>query len=65
MLVALANDGIPVAGWILDPASNRFCSAQQGKDAAVSGASFTALGWRGPVVAVTRLLAGAARRKLC
>ncbi|MES2301750.1 MAG: inositol monophosphatase family protein [Pseudomonadota bacterium] len=64
MLVALADGGVPVAGWLLDPLSGRFCSAQAGKGAMVDGARFTVPADANErlIVAVTRLFADQARR---
>lgn len=59
MLVALADQGRPVAGWILDPVTDRFCAAQAGFGATIDGARFRvpeAMPLR-PLVAVTRLFA--------
>ena len=33
MMVALVEDGVPLAGWLLDPASGRLCHAERGKGA--------------------------------
>ncbi len=65
MLVALADGGVPVAGWILDPLSGRFCSAQAGQGAAIDGMRFTAPADADgrPLVAVTRLFADPVRRE--
>ena len=64
MLVALADHGRPVAGWIYDPVGDRMCSAQRGQGAFVDGQPFTAPAWQGgrATVAVTRLFAQAERR---
>lgn len=37
MMIALVDDGVPLAGWILDPVSGRMCAAEQGKGATVDG----------------------------
>ena len=65
ILVALAQDGIPVAGWILDPLTDRLCSAQQGRGAKIDGVDFTAPVWGGdvPKVAITRLFADPIQRQ--
>lgn len=65
LLVALAHDGIPVGGWILDPLSGRFCSAQQGRGARMNGNLFYSPIYKGgnPTVAVTRLFADMAHRQ--
>lgn len=60
ILVALANDGIPIGGWILDPLSGRLCSARRGGGAWIDGERFVApfapMAAK-PKVAVTRLFA--------
>jgi len=33
MMVALVEDGVPIAGWILDPVSGRLCHAERGAGA--------------------------------
>lgn len=37
MMVALIDDGVPLAGWILDPLSGRLCHAEQAKGAYCDG----------------------------
>ncbi len=37
MMIALVEDGVPVAGWILDPLSDRLCAAMRGKGATLDG----------------------------
>lgn len=37
MMVALVEDGQPVAGWILDPLRGRLCHAERGKGATCDG----------------------------
>lgn len=66
ILVSLAEHGIPVAGWILDPLSGRLCHARRGGGAWIDGERFItpALPDRvKPQVAVTRLFADAQRRQ--
>jgi fructose-1,6-bisphosphatase/inositol monophosphatase family enzyme len=66
MLVALADHGVPVAGWILDPLSGRLCHARRGGGAWIDGESFvtpSAPAGARPKVAVTRLFANAQRRQ--
>ncbi len=66
MLVALADHGVPVAGWILDPLSGRLCHARRGSGAWIDGESFvtpSAPAGARPKVAVTRLFADAQRRQ--
>lgn len=64
MLVALAHEGVPVAGWIYDPVNERLCSAHAGHGATIDGAPFKASQdvTARPLVAVTRLFAQEARR---
>lgn len=38
MMVALVEDGIPLAGWMLDPQSGRLCHAERGKGETCDGA---------------------------
>ena len=38
MMVALVEDGVPLAGWILDPVSGRLCHAERGAGATCDGA---------------------------
>ena len=66
ILVALADGGIPVGGWILDPLSGRLCSAQRGAGAWIDGQRFTVPALSSstlPTVAVTRLFADADERR--
>lgn len=37
MMIALVEDGEPLAGWILDPPSNRLCHAERGRGASCDG----------------------------
>lgn len=37
MMVALVEDGVPIAGWILDPVSGRLCHAERGAGATCDG----------------------------
>lgn len=37
MMVALVEDGVPLAGWMLDPLSGRLCHAARGKGANCDG----------------------------
>ncbi len=37
MMIALVEDGEPMAGWILDPLSGRLCSAERGRGATCNG----------------------------
>lgn len=38
MMVALVEDGVPLAGWILDPVTGRLCHAEHGAGASCDGA---------------------------
>lgn len=64
MLVALADNGRPIAGWIYDPVADRLCSAHSGRGAFVDGQLIRSPEWQGDraTVAVTRLFAQAERR---
>lgn len=64
MLVALAEHGRPVAGWIYDPVADRMCSAHRGRGAFVDGQPVQSPEWQGgkAKVAVTRLFAQPERR---
>ena len=64
MLVALAEQGRPVAGWIYDPLADRLCSAHRGHGAYVDEDRFRVPAWPGgrATVAVTRLFAQDERR---
>ena len=42
MMVALVEDGEPLAGWILDPLSGRLCHAERGRGALCDGQPVTA-----------------------
>lgn len=65
ILVALAEEGIPIGGWILDPLTGRFCSARIGAGAMIDGAPVRAgaQARTRPQIAVTRLFADPARRE--
>ncbi|MYL98815.1 inositol monophosphatase [Novosphingobium sp. FGD1] len=65
ILVALAEEGIPVGGWILDPLTGRFCSARIGAGATIDGAPVRAGAQARtiPHIAVTRLFADPTRRE--
>lgn len=64
LLVALAEQGVPVGGWILDPLTGRFCAALSGEGANIDGQAFrtAASGRERPLVAVTRLFSDQTRR---
>lgn len=65
ILVALAVDGKPIGGWILDPVTGRMCLGRNGLGAMIDSQPFhitpMAVDHR-PVVAITRLFADAERR---
>lgn len=42
IMVALADQGEAIAGWIYDPITGRFCSAERGKGAFINGEKFIA-----------------------
>jgi fructose-1,6-bisphosphatase/inositol monophosphatase family enzyme len=64
VLVALACDGLPVAGWILDPVSGRLCSAIAGQGARMNGSYFrvSAHAASKPRVGLTKLFHDTATR---
>jgi len=37
MMIALVEDSVPIAGWMLDPISGRLCHAERGKGATCNG----------------------------
>ncbi|WP_420146417.1 inositol monophosphatase family protein [Sphingobium sp.] len=37
IMIALVENGVPLAGWIYDPVSGRMCAAERGKGATVNG----------------------------
>ena len=57
IIVALADAGETVAGWIYDPNSDRFCHARRGEGAFVNGDRIAArtTGEAPPIVAVSRM----------
>lgn len=38
MMIALVEDGVPIAGWMLDPVSGRLCAAVRGEGATIDNA---------------------------
>lgn len=64
ILVALAEAGETVAGWIYDPLSGRFCHARRGKGAWIGEDRVTACvsGQKPPVAAISLVFADPARR---
>lgn len=65
VLIALAEDGDCVAGWIYDVLSGRLCTAQRGRGAFVDGARVTAAATRQqpPVAAISTVFMDAAQRE--
>ena len=57
IIVALANAGEAIAGWIYDPVRDRFCHARRGEGAFVNGERIAArsTGQERPVTAVSRI----------
>ncbi|MFN4018978.1 MAG: inositol monophosphatase family protein [Erythrobacter sp.] len=57
IIIALADAGEAVAGWIYDPVKDRFCHARTGEGAFVNGERVAArtTGQRRPVTAVSRI----------
>ncbi len=57
IIVALADAGEAIAGWIYDPNQDRFCHARRGEGAFIDGERIAArtTGQEPPVVAVSRL----------
>lgn len=64
ILVALAQAGEPIGGWILDPLTGRFCSAERGQGAQIDGEPIRArtTGETPPIAAISLLFADPARR---
>lgn len=65
ILVALAQDGLPIAGWIFDPITGRMCMAQANCGAKINGISFRSpdVCRERPIVALTKLFADQGRRE--
>ena len=57
IIIALADAGEAVAGWIYDPVKDRFCHTRRGEGAFVNGERITArtTGHQPPVTAVSRI----------
>lgn len=57
IIIALADGGEAVAGWIYDPVKDRFCHARRGEGAFVNGKKVAArtTGQEQPVTAVSRI----------
>jgi fructose-1,6-bisphosphatase/inositol monophosphatase family enzyme len=67
MMVALVEDGEPLAGWLLDPASGRLCHAEKGRGATCDGVGVRTrgTGQERPVAALgTHFLPPADRRRV-
>ena len=64
ILIALAEAGETIAGWIYDPLSGRLCHAARGGGAFVNGepVAARASGEQPPIAAISLLFADAARR---
>jgi fructose-1,6-bisphosphatase/inositol monophosphatase family enzyme len=65
ILIALAQAGECFGGWILDPLTWRFCSAERGQGARIDGEPFRArtTGETPPIAAISLLFADAERRE--
>lgn len=65
MMIALVEDGVPLAGWMLDPQSGRLCHAERGKGAWCDGTRVRARssGGERPVAALATQFMSAARRE--
>lgn len=57
IIVALADAGTAVAGWLYDPMKDRLCHARAGEGAFVDGERIAArtTGWTPPVAAISRI----------
>lgn len=67
MMIALVEDGVPLAGWLLDPLSGRLCHAERGKGATCDGVRVRgrATGGNPPVAALgTQFLTPAIRERV-
>ena len=65
IMVALADGGEAIAGWIYDPVKDRFCHARRGEGAFVNGERIAArpTGSEPPVAAISVIFLGEARRE--
>lgn len=65
IMVALADAGEILGGWILDPLSGRLCGAERGQGARIDGTLYRTAnpGRARPVAAVSRLFADPMRRE--
>lgn len=67
MMVALVEDGEPIAGWMLDPQSGRLCHAERGKGATCDGLpvrSRTTRGARSVAALATQFMSAARRERV-
>lgn len=67
MMIALVSDGVPIASWMLDPASGRMCRAARGLGATIDGgpARARASGAARPIAALaTQFMTADARARL-
>lgn len=57
IIVALADAGLPVAGWLYDPHTDRLCHARKGEGAFVNGEKIEArtTGTQPPIAAISRI----------
>ncbi len=64
IIIALAEKGETVAGWIYDPLTGRLCTAHRGQGAWIDGERFTARvsGQPKPIAAISLVFIEAARR---
>ncbi len=65
VLVALAEAGETIGGWILDPLTGRFCDAARGKGARIDGEAVLARtsGEKPPIAAISLIFADPERRE--
>ncbi len=65
IMVALVEDGEPIAGWMLDPQSGRLCHAERGKGASCDGVRVQSRSTSGarPVAALATQFMSAGRRE--
>jgi fructose-1,6-bisphosphatase/inositol monophosphatase family enzyme len=65
IMVALAQAGETIGGWIYDPLRGRFCAAHKGKGATIDGVRVSARtsGQEPPIAAISLVFADPARRE--
>lgn len=65
ILIALAERGETIGGWIYDPLRQRFCAAERGKGATIDGTRITAResGLAPPIAAISLVFADQTRRE--